>query len=46
MQDGWTSLMSASRLTSTENVEKLLKAGANPNAANDVSFIYIITLCT
>ena len=29
--------MSAARLDSTDNVEKLLKAGANPNAGNHVS---------
>ena len=29
--------MSASRLDTTKNVDELLKAGANPNAVNDVS---------
>ena len=30
--------MGAARLDSTDNVEKLLKAGATPNAGNHVSF--------
>lgn len=38
LQDGWSALMAAGRIESSEVAEELLKFGADPNAANYVSF--------